>query len=795
MHTILRNLFYTLHRFRLASVLNLIGLSVAFTAFTVILMKVNHERNFDTCYPDYEQVAFVAINDSTNDGELNPMPVGMVNELLRKLPCVEAGSIYTPAWTTSMICADPDHPRYFKESPVGVYADYPRVVGMDFVEGSGAGFAQTDETVLISESAARRYFGDSPALGRYLYLDGLLWMNPKIRKMKVCGVYKDFPQNSQLYGNHVYYPQGETQKDSYDAGNVFMMVRLKAGNTADDLNRQMAQTGIIRLLPWGKHYGFKGYPIHDLYFDSTGMGGKFFQTGNRQSVYLILCIGFLIVMIACINLVNFSTALTPMRLRSINTQKVLGSSNSILRFGLVAETVGIALLAWIFSLFILHILMASHSLDFLGFQPEWGSAVPAITGTGVLALVSGILSGLYPAFYMTSIPPVMALKGNVALYGKGLYLRKLLICIQFVISATLMIAAVSIYLQNRLMREYKLGFAEDELLLCETSENVSLQQRNLFQSQLESHPEISGVGYSNALLGGVNVYTTGHLDYQDRSTRSLFVGITPNLPEAMGFKLVDGRFPVAQDSVFVEETEKLYMLCTAKIKDKLLLPAGEQFDYWGSPTEVVGYVEEMQMTSLNTPSVSFVFMLNHPFFKKMPFAYIRVKAGSDPDKAFQLVRQAAEQNFVGYPCEVRWFNDVYQALYIQETHQQVLVTLSCILAVIISLVGIFGLVIFEAQHRRKEIALRKIYGATTGHILWRFNRSYLCLVTLCMLVSTPLAWFFISRWLEHFSVRITLSPWIFFGVYLLLLLFTAVTITLQSWRTANENPIRNIKTE
>lgn len=194
--------------------------------------------------------------------------------------------------------------------------------------------------------------------------------------------------------------------------------------------------------------------------------------------------------------------------------------------------------------------------------------------------------------------------------------------------------------------------------------------------------------------------------------------------------------------------------------------------------------------------VPYVFCPNGVYSNQvLPFAYIRVKAGSDMDTALKHIRETISDCFTGYPTEVKFYDQIYGQLYQKETDQQKIITWFSLLAILISLVGVFGLIIFEAEHRQKEIGVRKVYGASIQQILWMFGRSYLILSVVCSLIASPIAWYAVSEWLKQFNERILISPWVFLCTCLLISAITLVTITIQNYRTATSNPIDCLKSE
>lgn len=797
MNTILRNLFYTLRRFRMASNLNLLGLSVAFTAFILIMMKVGYERSFDTCYPEADRVTMLAFDLDEEYKAFMVLPRGLVDHVIEQTPGVECGSIYARSWFDVSFYLDPENPVYFKEEPYGIYKSFVQTVGMEFVAGSADGMDAPDG-MLIPESKAKKLFPDGNAVGSYLYRKGksVLIDEDQVR-FRICGVYKDFPENSQFAANPLLVRMNDYQKGHWTSWNYFAFLRLKPGVTPEEVNRQIAQSGANERMKSSSGMAVVAYviPITDLYYNLPE--NDFFKTGNRQHLYLLITLAFLIILIASVNLINFSTALTPMRIRSINTQKVLGSSVNALRIGLVGESVCIVFLSWLLGLLLVWGLNRTGYLNFLDFTPSLAVYWKPVLVSGLLALLVGGLAGLYPAYYMTSFPPALMLKGNYALSGKGKQLRTLLISLQYIVSFILIVASSFIYLQNRYMRQHELGVDRDRLVMAYLP-NIPIDDSmyRSFEQQLKSYPDIEEVAYAGIDLGGRNVYSTYQLDYHDQEIDMFLIPVTPNFCRTMGMEVRDGRDFLPNDSI---QSDRLNFIATCDAQEKLDIPVGEVFNFesWNTKAVIVGYVNNLRLTSLrNEGQPSFVFVANPVYDgRQLPYAYIRVKAGSDMDMALAHIRESIEENFTGYPVDIRFFDQVYASLYQKETGQQYMVTLLSLLAILISLVGVFGLVIFEAEHRSKEIGLRKVYGATISQILWMFNRSYLRLVVLCSAVAAPLAWYAVHEWLESFPHRIAITPWAFLGAFLIIILMTSVVITLQSYRTATRNPIDSIKSE
>ena len=793
--TILRNLFYTLKRFRTASVLNLFGLSFAFAAFIVIMMKVNYERGFDSCYPEPERLVMLNLGDPDNH-TMGYLPRGPIDYLMEQVPGFEYGTIYAPAWGKTALYTDPKNPQYFYETPWAVSPGFAKVVGLKFIAGSDAEMGQP-ESIIVSESYARKLFPDGNALGAYLYIEGSNFLTPDATKYRICGIYEDLPENCQ-FKNDLFVTMGErVQKDDWGSQNYFAFFRLKPGVSVEEANRQIAATRAIDRMNVDKDdkTALYVFPIRDFYY--TMHSPYYLKTGSRSTTALLVVIGMLIIAIACINLVNFSTALAPMRMRSINTQKVLGSTNGELRRALTLESVCTVLVGWLIALGITATLIHLNVLSFMGFTPSLLTYWPYVAGTGMIALAVGIIAGLYPAWYMTSFPPALVLKGNYALSGKGKRLRTLLIGFQYVVSFALIVSAAFIFLQNRFMRTRDLGFQKDQVLVASLPEMpYQSSPYHNFYTKLKSYAEIDDIAFAKWELGSSEGYTSYMFRYNGTEYGHYFIEVSTNFLDVMGMKLLSGTDFLPSDSI---GKDPLVFIATEDLQKETGIEAGEMVDFfvWGGLNACIkGFVDNVQFTSFKKSSYPYVFCPNAKYTNgQLPYAYIRVRAGSDMDTALRHIRQTAEECFTGYPVDVKFYDQVYAQLYQREADQQQMITLFSLLAIVISLVGVFGLVIFEAEHRRKEIGIRKVYGASTGEILWMFGKSYLALCLVSSAIAAPVAWYGVTRWLEQFSQRVPLSPWVFVGACAVICLITEVTITVQNYRAATANPVDSLKTE
>ena len=603
--TILRNLFYTLKRFRTASVLNLLGLSTAFAAFIVIMMKASYEQQFDTCYPDYERLAVLNLSIDGKDNELVVVPRPFVDAAIQESTGIECGTLLSMQFGSNLVYTDPHYPKYIKENVATVYPDFAKTIGMTFVEGNDEGL-DTPNGAIISESQAKRLFPDGSAIGKYIYLESPHQATEETQ-FRISGVYKEFPKNAQLT-NDIYCRIGEKwDLNQWGSWSYLAFVRLKPGVTYEEVNRQLVQNKIIND-KMEKSSDFKEVkpmviPIRDVYYHTKPW--FYFKTGDLQHTRLMILIAILVIGIAAVNLINFTTALTPMRIRSINTQKVLGSSVGSLRTGLVLEAVCTVLLGWLIALGIVACLTQTQALDALDFNPAVKDYLPVIFGSVGIALLTGVLAGLYPAWYMTSFPPALMLKGNFALSGKGKRLRTALVSFQYFISACLIVCSTFIFLQNEYQKNIRTGFDRDMLLIAQMPQKPFLSQPyKAFDQQLLSYPEFEGVAYANDQMGGSNMYNIQGFTIAEQHVQPFYVRVSTNFPKVMGMKVTEGRDFLPGDSV---GRNVRHYIATKEFKKMYNLPTGQELNAdWMGKAEITGYVDNVAFTSNRITAFSFL---------------------------------------------------------------------------------------------------------------------------------------------------------------------------------------------
>ncbi|MCL1932205.1 MAG: ABC transporter permease [Candidatus Azobacteroides sp.] len=779
-----KNFISVFNRFKVAGTLNLIGLVVAFCAFLIITIRVNYEYDFDRCHPTADRVFRASFTEPEDFSVFSIiLPRAFVHAIIGSSPHIEAGTIINPFVGDISFSLETDKGKEgFKERVVTCSPEITRVFGFPLIEGN-ADCLNDPEKIIIPQSMAKRLFGNKSAVGQSIHAEESIWTKG-LEDFTVGAVYRDFPENTQLH-NAIYTAINSEQINNWGASNFLCFVLLdnknSAGLVADNFNRNFnyAQLG------WNNKK-IELVPLTNIYFRNELQDNTILITGSKTTTNILMFVGILIVIIAGINFVNFSIALAPMRVRSINTQKILGCSNTALRLSLLSEAFGISLLAYLCSLFIAWYLGESNFLSFFNTDMHLLHHLKPIGITGGIACLTGLLAGLYPAFYITSFAPVLALKGNFGNTPSGRRLRAVLIGFQFVITIGLIIVSLFMQLQNRYIRHYSYGYNRDQVVVVELNDKLYADHKEEYINRLKSFSEIEDVAFSTQKLGSRDGYTTNTLTYKGEQISYFYLPVSPNFFSMMGISVVEGEYPKQTN----DESGKTLLFLPQRMKEQYGMELGEELF---PNTLLTGFTDDVKFSSLRTGADNLIFLVNSS--RQMPVSYIRLKAGSDYHAAIEHILQTIADIDPIFPVKLEFYNEIFDQLYHKEQTLSKMVTLFGILSVFVSIVGVFGLVVFETQYRRKEISIRKVHGATVGEILGMFNKLYIRIIIACFLIASPVAYIFVIRWLQDFAFKTPIYAWVFPAVLLIVLVITLAIVNFQSWRAATSNPVNSLKIE
>jgi len=795
MKLMIRNLLYLFKRFKTAVVLNLFGLTIAFAAFLLIVMQVDYEMNYDAMHSKSGRTFRLEANHG--EFEHNAIHCLMFSDaFVNSSAHITNYSYRYPFYGGERYCQidevdDQGEAKVFKENFQLCLPNISDVFDFHMKEGS-VECLSIPGSVLIPESVAKRLFDKQSAIGKRIRMSGSSgWQPVSTTILTIGGVYKDFPGNTTVQ-NRIYVPMDQLDllKSSWQmyANEIYVTLDdpLNKEEVLDHFNKtfdfaksQMgsAQEIALRLTPLKEVYY-----THDTTFD-------FNPKGHRETNYVLLGIAFLILFIAGINFTNLTTSLIPLRLKTINTHRVLGCSIYKLQAISLIESIVICLISYILALFIVNDLSYTPIANWVDADIRLSQYKGLILLTALIAILTGCLAGLYPAIRSTSYAPALVLKGSFGLSPKGKKVRVALIGFQYTVSIALIIVTLFMGLQNHFMTSSEqLGFNKDQVAIVNLTPEIYAKHKPQYIQKLKDYPGIEDVAFSVYELSKEDDMID--LEYARHEDKDVFFKVfyaSENFLSVMDIQVEEGRDFTRED---LNKAQSDYIINPAAERDFHLHP-GDRFN----DRTVLGVSKDFRFNSCRIASSPFVFALNNDIPNPKLVSYIRFNSKTNLQEAVAHVRETLKEIDPTFPFEISFYNTILNNLYQKEQTLGKLISLFGIMAILISIVGVFGLVLFETQYRRKEIGIRKINGATTGQILLMFNKTYIRIVSVCFIISIPIAWMGTQQWLENFAYKTPLHLWVFIVAFLIILSVTIGTVTFRNWQAANENPVNSVKSE
>ena len=786
MKPIIKNFLGIIRRFKMAVTLNILGLAIAFAAFMVIMAQLDYDYGFDKFHKDHDKI--FRVEWVLNNGPQTILNRPLAEAFFESSPHIVAGTI-TESWTgiARFNIEGNDERNVFEENSIVVAPTFFDVFTFDFIEGSTDGYIAPGN-VFIPLSLSQKLFGNGPAVGKTIMHYG--W-----GEQTIMAVYRDFPENS-IVGNNMYFAMGDNDnKDNWSSNSYNAYIRVNdAANVPalfDNFKRNYDASAIEaegRNFGWDSRTPLRFTALKDIHyvtdvrFDNT-------PKASKQMLMVLFAIAIAIVVIASINFTNFNTALTPMRIKSVNTQRVLGASRISLRLSIASETVIISLLAYLLSLLLVLVFNTTSMVQLIDADLSFAANPLIFGGTALIALFAGAIAGAYPAFYITSFAPALVLKGSFGLSPKGKQLRNTLIGVQFIASFALIIGASFMYLQNYFMQNSPLGYDKDAVITV----NIGAIQgsREAFINNLKSYAGIEDVTYGESLLSSADQYREWGRPYKGRNISFESLPVHYSFMKVMGIEVTEGRHFRAEDANLEQGVFVFNEAARKKFDLELNTTIGNQ-------GEIIGFMPDIKFASFRNAVEPMAFYVwgTENWGDRSNMTYIKVIAGADKRAAMSHVRSTFSEFYSGdVPPVIRFYDEILQNLYEKEIAINSLITLFSIIAIFISIVGVFGLVLFDSESKRKEIGVRKVHGASTISIIAMFNKGYFKILAICFVIAAPLSWHAVTLWLENFAYQTPMYWWVYLVAFVIVGMITCTTVTFQNWRVANDNPIKAIKSE
>jgi putative ABC transport system permease protein len=784
-----------LEKNKTSSFINITGLAAGMAVAMLIGLWIWDELSFNRYFPNYDRIAQVMVNMKYNGGTNTDWntSIPFPGELRSKYGG-DFDQVLITSLPNKMVLGSGDK----KIMKTGYYFE-PGVTDMlslKMLKGSRSGL-KDPSSILLSESVAEIFFGEEDPVGKEMKIDNK-------ENVTVTGVYEDIPQNTdfsdmefiapwQLYAANSPW----MKKDSWEQDGFQTFVRLKDNRDMDKVSAKIKNLMLDRVDPEkakSKPAVFL-FPMSrwHLYSDfengiSVGGGIKF--------VWMYAIIGAFVLLLACINFMNLATARSEKRAREVGIRKVVGS----MRIQLIKQFLGESILVVFFS-FILSLLIVQLMLPFFNQVAEkkmqmfwtnpvfWLIAIP-------FCLFTGLVSGSYPAFYLSSFRPVKVLKGRFRAGKYASLPRRIMVVIQFTVSIALIIGVLVVYKQIQLGKNRSLGYNINGLVTVETPTDEIHAHLNAVRQELKASGAVTELAESTnpvTMLG----FATNGLQWDDRPLdQNFWIGkayISPEYGRTVGWQIIQGRdfsrdYATDTSGMILNETAAKYM--------GLKNPVGSvvRETLFGKTKEfrVVGVVRDMLMQSPYRPVKETVYIYDD---EKAYYVNVRINPAISTGTALGKIEAVFKKYAPASPFEFRFIDTEYAKKFADEERVSKLATVFAVLAIFISCLGLFGMASFMAEQRTKEIGVRKVLGASLFNLWGILSRDFLFLILVSLLIAGPTSYYFMHGWLQNYQLRTEISWWIFAAAGMGAILITLLTISYQSLKAAAANPVKSLRSE
>jgi putative ABC transport system permease protein len=771
------------------SSINIIGLATGMAVALLIGLWIWDELSFDKYHRNYEKIAQLmttqTFNDQTGTGPAVSMAIGTE---LRTKHTSDFKYVTLASWNFEHIVAVGD--KKLTHGGMWTQPEFPLLLSLKIVKGSFEGF-KDPSSILLTESVATALFGSENPIDKTVKLDNKM-------DFKVVGVYEDLPHNSKFYDTKFLIPWDKyvtTEKWLKEAptqwGNHSWQAFVQVNENVDFAKT----TAKIKDIP--KKHVKEGkeevllHPMSKWHLYSEFKNGKVVG-GRIQFVWLFGIIGVFVLFLACINFMNLSTARSEKRAKEVGIRKTVGSLRRQLIGQFLSESLLISLLALVAAIAIVALLLPFfNGLSDKKMTIPWTNPV-FWSLTLLFTFFTGIVSGSYPAFYLSSFEPIKVLKGTFRAGRFASLPRKVLVVIQFTVSVTLIIGTIIVYRQIQHAKDRPVGYTREGLVTVMMNTPDLYGRYTALREELLKTGVIEDMAQSSSPVTDIWSNQIG-FDWKgkDPNTTPLFgiVAATHDYGKTMGWIIKEGRdfsrsFPTDTGAIILNESG----VALTGLKD----PVGQIIKWNDKDRAVVGVVKDMVMESPYMPVKPTVFFLDYDWASVIT---MRIKSTAPMREALSRIEPVFRKFNPGSPFEYKFTDEQYAEKFANEERIGNLATFFAILAVFISCLGLFGLASFVAEQRTKEIGVRKVLGASVFNLWQMLSKDFFTLVIISCCIAIPLAWYFLTNWLQRYEYRTDVSWWIFAAAALGALMITLMTVSFQAIKAALANPIRSLRTE
>ncbi len=782
------------------SFINIIGLAVGISACIIIALYVFNEESFDSFNKKADRIVRATMTFSFNGVSQNVAVTGtkLLPAFKRNFPEVEDGVRLYPS---RAIVKYKD--KLFEE-PDFVYADstFFNVFSFKMIEGNPGEVLSKPNCVILTSSSARKYFGNEDAFGKVIRINTRELGNVSWDDYTITGIVQDCPLNSQIkfdfLASFCSLQSAKPGKEVWWNADYYTYLLLKSPGAMKTLQAKipayMKKQNEELGLSGSDYMTFNLEPLKRVHLYSEAQGG-FIPPGDYRYIIIFSLVALLILLIACANYINITTAKATERAKEIGVRKVIGAVRGQLIYQFITESFIIVTIAFfigiVFAEFILPVFKNIYEVNL-----ELSALLsPDAIGTVLfIILLIGLLGAGYPAFLLSKYKPVKVLKGNFKTGSSGIWIRKSLIIFQFAISVVLIICTLIIKDQLDYINNKKLGFDKNHIVVFPVDETMA-GKAGVLKNEFLKNSGIKGVTFATRTPVFIN--STNDIVYNNRKIMVNQLGVDLDFLSTLGVHLYEGNnFTPADTAVYSKSNSNQglpILVNETALKQLNIKPenaVGTAVSFRGQKCFVKGVIKDFHFTSMRAGINPLVLFLNGYLNKMM----VRISGGSISN-TINFMKEKWAALFPDHPFNMTFLNDDFNKLYQSENRTEKIFYIFGILAVILAYLGLFGLVSYSIQQKTKEIGIRKTLGATIANIISLLSKNYIKYILIANIIACPLALYAVNKWLEGFAYRTEISAWIFLSVMLLTFALVLIMIGFQSIKASKNNPVDSLRYE
>jgi predicted permease len=775
--------FRSFKRFKGSFFINLIGLSSGLACTLLIYLWVMDELSVDKFHEKANRIYQVMEHQKQAEGlSISTATSGYMGEsLLKDMPEVESAVVIRAMDREAVLSVGETQ---LKSTGLYVSKDFFNLFSYEFIEGSGGEVLSDKNAIVISESLARNLFNTTDNLvGKAIEFG-------REKQFILSGIFKDIPANSSQQFDFVLSFEGFSDDNEWvlewNNEPVSAYVLLKPGTNVEELNRKLIdyvkqKTDNDKRMAFVTRYS-------DVYLYGKYENGV--QAGGRiEYVKLFSIIALFILLIACINFMNLSTAKATRRIKEVGIKKTIGADRKALVFQFLSESLLISSLSVLVALLLVVLLLPQFNeitAKSLKVQPD-ATLILSLLG---ITFFTGILAGSYPALYLSGFRPAVILKGKINSSVGELWVRKGLVVFQFSLSIILIVSVIVVYKQTEYVQNKNLGYSRDNIIYFDREGNAQ-ENMETFLSEIRNVPGVvraSSIGHD--MTGhnwGVHGFNWEGKDPNDNTSFEKVV-VYYDMMETLGFEMKEGR---TFSKTFGADSAKVIFNEAAIAHMGLKNPVGKTIKFWGKDYQIIGVAKNFHFESLHENIKPLIFRLWPERTNKF---MVKIQAGKEKETIGRLEEFYTSYN-PGFSFDYKFLDEEYGAQYEAEKRVSLLSRYFAGLAVLISCLGLFGLAAFTAQRRRKEIGIRKVLGSGEWSIIQLLSGEFTKLVLISIIIALPLSHLLTKEWLSNFAFSIEVKWWYYVGAGLLALLIATFTVGAQAIRASRINPVQTLQEE